>query len=301
MPGVLEEMKPPVLIVGNPRSGTTLLRLMINNHGNIVVPPECGFAMWWHAKYRDWCMESTLDRQLLDQFIQDLSTSRKIETWNLDFLALREFVRSALPSSYAELVSCVYVFFGNSLGKVFHRWGDKNNFHTRCIDSLHALFPHARFIHIVRDGRDVACSYRDVASMRLTSKYAPSLPTDIVDIATDWADNVGNVLASFAAIGWDLVHEVRYEDLVADADSELERVCEFLAEPYDARMLHYHVNNREEQQEPAEFLPWKTMTLKKPTTSQIGKFHHQLAREEIQLFQKHARHLLDRYQYEIVP
>jgi hypothetical protein len=137
--------------------------------------------------------------------------------------------------------------------------------------------------------------------MRLTSKYAPSLPTDIVDIATDWAENVGNVLASFAAIGWDLVHEVRYEDLVADADSELERVCEFLAEPYDARMLHYHVNNRKEQQEPAEFLPWKTMTLKKPTTSQIGKFHHQLTSEEIQLFQKHARHLLDRYQYEIVP
>lgn len=44
----------PVFIIGSPRSGTTLLRLMMNSHPRIVVPPECGFAVWWYEKYQHW-------------------------------------------------------------------------------------------------------------------------------------------------------------------------------------------------------------------------------------------------------
>src|SRR3972149_1986006 len=105
-------MRPPVFVIGNPRSGTTLLRLMLNNHRNIVVPPECGFAVWWYAKYKDWSKDSCQGHHCLDRFLKDLMTSKKIETWNLDFGALGKYIQSVKPFNYAELVSCIYIFFG---------------------------------------------------------------------------------------------------------------------------------------------------------------------------------------------
>lgn len=290
-------LKPPVFIIGNPRSGTTLLRLMLNNHRSIVVPPECGFAVWWYQKYGDWGKESSYDQQMMVRFLQDLSTSKKIETWNLDFDTLGEFIRALQPENYSELVSCVYVFFGSSMGKRFRRWGDKNNFHILWIGLLHELFPNALFVHIVRDGRDVACSYKKLASQRIHSKYAPRLPNDIADIATEWTTNIEEAVSSFAAIGWDRVCEVRYEDLVANTQAELMRVCDFLNEPYDDRMLRYYELNRAEQQEPTEFLIWKAKTLERPTTSEIGKYQRELDNQDIKLFEARAWHLLKRYGY----
>lgn len=291
------ETRPPIFIIGNPRSGTTLLRLLLHNHGNIVIPPECGFAVWWYDKYNNWNEDSTRDRQLLDEFLQDLSTSRKIETWQMDFAALRDYIQEEGPTNYAELIACIYLFFGRSTGKMFRRWGDKNNFHVRWIERLSALFPNASYIHIVRDGRDVACSYRALSGMHLRSAYAPTLPIDIVSIAAEWTNNVEMSRASFSAIGWERVCEVRYEDLVTRTDVELMRICQFLDEPYDERMLRYHWHNEHEHQEPPEFLSWKQKTLEKPTTSEIGKYQHELTEEEIGLFEQHAGPLLQQYGY----
>lgn len=263
-----------------------------------MVPPECGFAVWWYDRYKDWCMDSSHDLRVLNQFLQDLSTAKKIETWKLDFGALEEFILSEKPSNYAELVSCIYVFFGNSAGRVFHRWGDKNNFHIQWIELLHKMFLMASFLHIIRDGRDVACSYKNLAKKNFRSQYAPSLPTDINEIASQWSKNIDKVISSFSAIGWDNVCEVRYEDLVAGSRIELIRICDFMDEPYDDRMLRYYVYNAKEHQEPIEFLTWKNKTLEKPTTSEIGKFKRELTNEEVKIFDKRARHLLEKYGYE---
>ena len=291
-------MRPPIFIVGNPRSGTTLLRLMINNHSNIMVPPECGFAVWWYEKYKDWCAGSNHEHHLLTCFLQDLSTSKKIETWNMDFRTLGEYVRLIQPSNYADLVSCVYIYFGNSVRREFHRWGDKNNFHIRWIELLHVIFPNASFLHIVRDGRDVASSYKNLANIKMTSKYAPSLPTYIVDIASEWTKNIEKAISSFEAIGWEKVYEVRYEDLVANSRIELMRICNFLDEPFDDRMLRYYMYNAKEHQEPIDFLQWKSKTLEKPTTSEIGKYKRDLTNEEVELFDRQAGYLLEMYRYE---
>lgn len=291
-------MKPPIFVIGNARSGTTLLRLMLNNHSNIVVPPECGFAVWWYEKYKSWSKDCCHDPRLVGQFVQDLSTSRKIETWQLDYSALREFISLEQPQTYPELVSCMYVFYANSTGRAIRRWGDKNNFHVDWIKLLSDMFRDACFIHIARDGRDVACSYRDMGILQSGSQYAPRLPTDIAHIAAEWTANLDKVILSFEQIGWDRACEVRYEDLVTNNRSELTRICEFLGEPYDERMLDYYVYNAREHQEPTEFLAWKRRTLEKPTTSQVGRFRRELTDEEIGVFETHASALLERYGYE---
>ena len=290
-------MTGPIFILGNPRSGTTLLRLMLNNHRNIVIPPECGFAVWWYEKYQHWDARSSQDSEKLATFIHDLMTSRKIDTWNLDPARLREHVSREQPGSYSKLVSSIYEFFGRSTGREFKRWGDKNNFHVGFVTTLFAIFPNGCFVHIVRDGRDVACSYRNVMRSPIVSCYSPRLPTDIHEIAAEWRKNLSKVIKAFDKIGWEKVLEIRYEDLVSHVETELRRLCVYLGEPYDDNMLNYYEANRIKQLEPAEFLQWKAKTLEKPTDAEVGKFERELTPSEIRDFNQEAGDLLRRYGY----
>jgi len=60
---------------------------MLNSQKSIVIPPECGFIQWWFDRYRNWNSRSNLA-----EFIEDLKTSKKIETWELDFEGLGRFL-----------------------------------------------------------------------------------------------------------------------------------------------------------------------------------------------------------------
>ena len=125
-------MKEPFFIIGNPRSGTTLLRLMLTCHPNIVVPPECGFAVWWYPKYdnlKNWINDETL----IQQFLDDLMISKKIESWQINFPELFKYLITSKPQSYGDIVSSVYEWYGLNQGKNISIWGDKNNFHIRYI------------------------------------------------------------------------------------------------------------------------------------------------------------------------
>jgi hypothetical protein len=264
---------------------------MITSHPGIVVPPECGFAVWWHVKYLDW------DVLRLSEFMEDLKTSKKIETWKLDYDKLSSFIESRRPASYAETVSLVYEFYATGRKPGFHRWGDKNNFHLNHIPTLRALFPEALFVHIVRDGRDVACSYRKLGDANIQSVYAPRLPKDIAVIAHEWQTNVGTVTNAFAGIPPTQAFDIRYEDLVRDTKSSLRRLCEFLGEDFDPAMLEYHRLNQSEQLEPSEFLQWKENTLREPLKERIGNFTRELSVVEITAFEEIAGGMLEAHGY----
>jgi len=283
----------PVFIIGSPRSGTTLLRLMLTNHRNIVIPPECGFALWFYEKY----LSLEFSENVVDVFVQDVSTARKIETWNLDYAKLREYIITSGVSSYSQAVSAVYQFYGLSLGKIFHRWGDKNNFYLRHIDVLYAMYPSAQFIHIVRDGRDIACSYKALRKSKMVSKYAPDLPVDVMEIAREWTENIQQIRVSFEKLPRAQVFEIRYEDLVSQPAQELQKICDFLGEPYDPAMELFYINNQIEHQEPVEFLQWKAKTIEKPTDSEVGKYQRELTGAEIEEFERISRHILKLYNY----
>jgi hypothetical protein len=291
-------MKPPVFIIGNPRSGTTLLRLMITSHRAIVVPPECGFAIWWRQKYSDWTATSSSNERA-EKFVTDLVTSKKFETWNLSPEALLKEIQTANPADYAALVSVVYIVYACGRKPGFSRWGDKNNFHVHHVNDLLALFPRAQFVHIIRDGRDVACSYRDLARKEMQSAYAPRLATDISAIANEWRTNVDGVRAAFSKMAKGQGMELRYEDLVGTSEATLRELCAFLGEDYDPQMLEYHVINRRETLEPKEFLQWKQKTLQAPDRSALGKFREELTAQEIAAFEKIAAGTLNAYHYSL--
>jgi hypothetical protein len=125
------------------------------------------------------------------------------------------------------------------------------------------------------------------------------LPSNVNEIAIEWSANIQQIRSSFDTIGWNNVCEIRYEDLVLHPRSELNKICSFLEEPYDANMELYYIKNRLELQEPIEFLQWKAKTIDKPTTSEVGKFRNELTSEEIKEFESVSTPILNIYNYTI--
>lgn len=287
-------MRPPIFVIGSPRTGTTVLRLMLTCHRNIMIPPECGFAVWWYQKYREWG-EASYSHLL--GFIRDLMQSRKIETWQISEESLLEFLREKAPSSYSQLISCVYEWYGLSRGRSFKRWGDKNNFYLNHILAIKELFPTAYFVHVIRDGRDVACSYRELNARRIDSPYAPNLPNEIKEIAKQWKTNVVTINESFERIRWENVYELKFEDLILETGRSLFNLCCWLGELYDPSMLDYHRINRERELEPREFLKWKKHTLHPPVSSVVARHKRDLSVQEIGTFEMVAGDILERYGY----
>lgn len=294
--GVCDKMKAPIFIFGNPRSGTTLLRLMLTCHRNIVIPPECGFAVFFHDKYQDW-QQIGYSNSLLDRFLDDLESARKIEHWKLNFGRLKDFLRQRRPDSYSSAVSAVYEWYGLSLGSSFERWGDKNNFYIHHISVIEVMFPNAFFVHLVRDGRTVACSYRNLAQSTINSVYAPQLPSDIEEIGAQWSRNIQTIRHALTARKWENSCELLFEDLVLDPEGTLRDLCHRLGEEYDPAMLQYHVRNREQELEPKEFLPWKEKNLQPLRSEEVGRYSDELSPDEIQRLEAVAGKELAQYGY----
>lgn len=286
--------KPPIFVIGSPRSGTTLFRLILTCHPNIVIPPECGFAVWLWTKHN---FKKYDLRISVEYFLQELVKCRKFETWQIPVSSLRKYFEVRQPISYADAVSAVYECYGEVHDIPFTRWGDKNNFYLSHIEDIATIFPEAIFLHIVRDGRNVACSYKRVMSKKIISGYAPSLPVDIESIANQWNDNLRKINDSFDRIGRERIFELRLEDLKEHPKTVMHQVCQFINEIYDPGMLQYHFFNQEKALEPKEFLQWKEDTVRPLIQTRDMRYKQELSSDDLKKFEKRAWQSLHRYGY----
>ena len=286
---------PPIFIIGNPRSGTSMFRLMLTSHQNLAIAPESGFMLWWKNKYSDWSVEDNTDR--LDEFISDLFTSRRFEYWELKESEVKSFIKEQQPMKYSELISLVYMLWAKKIDKEDAVWGDKNNYYLNHIPELNELYPDAKFIHIIRDGRDVATSYMKLSEIKNKVHLAPNLPDEIAVIAKEWTSNISTILASLSRIENEKYTEIRYEDLISNPELELKRICQFLNLVYDESMLGFNEYNRKHNLEPKDYMSWKAETYKKLNSDAVGKWKSILSLDQIAIFEKIAKEPLNRFNY----
>jgi hypothetical protein len=183
-------------------SGTTLLRLMLDSHQHIAIPPETGFMRGYDAlrftpfkwSGRNWTGRLGWSEEELDGLLRDLYD--------------RLFMR------YAE-----------QHGK--RRWGEKTPLHTWHITDLARLFPDAQFIAMVRH------PYGSISSnmTRFRSRLARA--------AAQWTQPSRELAAQAARLG-DRCVLIRYEDLVRRPEPLLRELLEWLGEPWDAAVLQHH-------------------------------------------------------------
>jgi hypothetical protein len=228
------ERAPFPFIVGSVRSGTTLLRLMLDVHPELAVPPESYFPrrLWRRrAEYERATNEARYGVDgdaIVDDLLNDPALHHFRDNWGLDPVVVRDGLRDLEATEFADVLRRLYELWARSQGKT--RYGDKTPVYVLAIDELAGVFPEARFVHVIRDGRDVALSLLELAH--------PDHPRTAGQIARQWTDWVHAGRAAGERIGAHRYLEVRYEALVAQPEPELRRICDFIALDFDPIMLH---------------------------------------------------------------
>jgi hypothetical protein len=279
------------VIVGVPRSGTTLLRIMMDAHPELAIPPETGFLP--HLLGIQASGGST-------RAAVDLITG--FHTWSDFHIAAKDLlaeVERRLDATPADVARTFYRLYAARFGK--GRWGDKTPTYGAALDRIEALLPEARFIHIIRDGRDVMLSVRSLWFR----------PGDTVEAcAEDWRAR----LAETRALGSRAAHylEVRYETLVTAPEPTLREVCRFADLSFEPQMLAYHRGAAARLAEhEARYAADGSLLVSKPQRAEsqrfvkeppraerIGRWKTELTQEELQRFDAVAGEWLERLGYQ---
>ena len=249
----------PVFVVGARRSGTTLLQLMLDAHPNIGMTYETGFL----PKYAEKVPFALDTKSGVNDFLHDFYMKPSIQLWDTKELPTAEEVYSRMEEPGAgSLLNAVFSILAAQRNKC--RWGDKTPDFVLHMPALISLFPNAQFIHIIRDVRDIAVS-------RLNIRW---FSNDIVRISNEWRTILNTARADASTLAKGQYMELRFEDLIGNTKEELQRICEFLHEPYHDDMLQYHQSA--EERIPSADMHVHENTLKAPLPSKCNKWKTQL-------------------------
>jgi hypothetical protein len=209
------------VVVGVGRSGTTLLRLMLDAHPELSIPGETGFLFPVFDAVR---AGEEIDALRFADLVTSFPTWPDLATDAEDFTAA---VLRLDPFSVTAGAREFYRHYATARGK--SRWGDKTPAYGQLVPELLGVLPEAHIVHIVRDGRDVALSLR-------TTWFSPA--RNMAGLARHWAGQIGSTRQQ--AEGRGCYTEVRYEDLLAEPADALRRICAAIDLDYDPAMLTYH-------------------------------------------------------------
>ena len=284
---------PAPFVVGATRSGTTLLRLMLDAHPDVGIPSETHF---FHKLVK----RSERTRISPELLADTIITHKRWGDFHLDADELRARFNEIEPFNLSDALRAFYGLYAEKHGKT--RWGDKTPGYLRYMRRIEWVLPEARFIHLIRDGRDVALSV-------LPMNWGPSSVTEAAEL---WVERVTIARQQGALV--DHYMEVKYEDLVTDTEPTLRRVADFLELPWDAAMLDYHERAEERLKEKARDLPRKksrgdqpaaarmashAMARKPPDPKRIGRWRTEMSAEDRELYESVAGELLVELGYEV--
>lgn len=224
----------PIFIVGVHRSGTTLLRYMLSSSPRIYIPPESDFIPRFFLCKPLAALDEKKVASTLDIIFEKY---RFVKEWEGERPEANDFystMRSKTPAGFLEQL---YSHYAAQKGAV--RWGDKTPIYSSYIDLIHQIFPQAKFVHIIRDGRDVALSMLD--------KWGDKeIHVDIYFTARNWVRRIREAQLSGKRLGSGLFYELTYESLVASPEESLRHVCDFLEEPFVEEMVTHHRKARQQ-------------------------------------------------------
>lgn len=215
----------PVFIVGSGRSGTTLLRRLLMQGGQIHIPPESyvlggvirRFSVWrvmpWQAATR--------------RVINAFERHPEFGTWGISARPILATLAHTPVSDRAlsTIIDALYRFHSSEMGTGTARWGDKTPANTYCLPEIRRVFPDAKFVHMLRDGCDVVASMTAMGRVRTVEEAANLWTTSITAIDRFSHEHPDSVL------------EVRYESLATEPEAVARRVCDWLGVDFTPSMI----------------------------------------------------------------
>ena len=285
------ERLPAPFVVGVNRSGTTLLRMMLDAHPELTIPPETHFG----PELIEAADEGPATPERL---LATITSQREWGDFGLTEEELLERFGSHQRLTAGDALRDFYEAYAERQGKP--RWGEKTPIYVKSMRRISSALPEARFCHVIRDGRDVALSIRD----RATKEH----PID--RIAERWVRRITR--AREQAKRLDHYREIRYESLILDTEPTLREVCDFFALPWDPAVLDYHERSAQRLEEMKRELPdqgkrtqlsvelrMKThaRTTEKPDPKRVSRWRESMDRADRELFESIAGPLLEELGY----
>jgi hypothetical protein len=285
--------QPVPFVVGMNRSGTTLLRMMLDAHPDLTIPPETHFVpdLIKAARQEDATPESALAA---------MKSAREWGDFGFSDEEMLGRLRALDKIEPGPVVRTFYDAYMEQQGKP--RWGEKTPTYVQKMKLIQRAIPEARFVHVIRDGRDVALSVLDRTVRDLTAG----------DVAKRWQKKITKAREDSPKL--DHYMEIRYEDLILDTERVLRKVAEFCELPWDDAMLDYHERSGERLQEMARALPGDgraqelsverrmathAMTTKPPSADRVARWRTQMSAEQRAEFEAVAGDLLAQLGYPV--
>lgn len=265
-------------ILGMPRSGTKLLRSILNQHPIVTIPDiETDFFSFLVAKAEligDCSTKenfSTLYNQLRDQpffiFLADTDSVPSEMEWH----------KTCTGYNPAEIFEGLLRLVTNSVDSGKTLLGDKSPAYINQIDILRTHFPNARYIHIVRDVRDYCLSINKAWGKNMFRA------------ATNWARSIETLQVHLETLGEQAI-ELRYEDLLSDAETEIRRICSFLSIDFEESMLHL-------KNSPENIGDTKGLSEIIPTNTK--KYVENISKADLTVIEQLSCNMLRNYRYDV--
>jgi LPS sulfotransferase NodH len=269
----------PLVVLGVSRSGTTLLRVVLDRSPGIAVPDESFFVPLLARRHR-----GGIDPE---RFLDDLRRLPVLSEWGL---SLEDISRRLHPGmERGAAIAAIYETYAAKEGKP--RWGDKTPMYMRHLPLLERLFPDAQYVHLVRDGRDAAVSFLRMPAGTYTRTWAH--PDTAREFACLWRTEVRAARELGARVGPERYLEIKYEDLVANPEDLVSSICRFADLPFEPEMLAYagevDVSAKPHQQR-----------LLQPPTAGVRNWRHELEAEDVLAFEEVAGDLLAELGYALL-
>ena len=289
------EPAPAPFVVGLTRSGTTLLRMMLDAHRELAVPPETHFVPD--------VIKAVRAEAGTDAVLEAFTGNRTWEDFGISADELRDRLARVDSKDAAAVVRAFFTAYAERQGK--RRWGDKTPAYMLSVQRIGRTLPEARFIHLIRDGRDVALSQ----TARALNEQPPP-----AEQAARWVKRIRKSREQAATLKGPRYVEARYEDLVRDPEATLRRICEFIELPWDEGMLSYHERAAERLTEMAGELRAEgghssqaagyridnhAPTTKPPDPSKLDKWRTQMPPEDLAAYEGVAGEMLSELGYEL--
>jgi hypothetical protein len=269
--------------------------MMLDAHRELTVPPETHFVPD--------LIKAARDDGGTDAMLAALTENRTWGDFGIEAEEMRARLAKLEPGDAAGAVRAFFDAYAERQGK--QRWGDKTPAYMLAVQRIGRTLPESRFIHLIRDGRDVALSQRD----RAINEQPPP-----AEQAARWVKRIRKSREQAHALKGARYVEARYEDLVREPEPTLRRVCEFIELDWDPGVLSYHERAAERLAEMAGELRAEgthatqeagyriqnhAPTTKPPDPSKLDKWKREMPPEDVAAYESVAGELLAELGYEV--
>lgn len=273
-------------MIGIQRSGSNLLRVMLNQLNEIAAPHPPHILQRFFPLLKAYGNLS--EKENFFRLTDDVCRLVELNPvkWEGCTLNREELIKDCTDNSLVSLFYTIYDKYARDVNAT--SWVCKSMANINYVSELESYKRKPLFVYLYRDGRDVACSFKKAL---VGEKH-------IYHLAQQWKTNQEKCLKLKSSISDEQFFAIRYEELIQDTEKEMMKLCSFLNVKYESKIIDYHQSNESSSTASAGEM-WGNVN--KPVMhSNFNKFLQLISKDEIIIFEHIAGEVLIQLGYSLV-